>query len=513
MHGPHERTSEAPAPLLRAYSDPGILHLNALPVRSLLNASWDAPPSWFNTITSKMSDHCGKSAHDSLPSYASVAERRARKPRPVALRTSFISLLGLVALVYYLGALTTFGANEHHVYQPTAHPHVQSVFAAALAKCDAVAAPVGAPAQFHQRTRSERAEPAQQDVLIRNATVWTGLNGGNEVLEARDILLSNGIIKRISKTANNEFASASAKVIDAAGRWVTPGLVDMHVHLSVGALPALPGHDDVNSIGKNTNPYLRTIDGMNQHDVSFRKSLAGGITTGLVLPGSANSMGGQAFPIKYRQPSSHLPQDRLIEPPTSLAPLGQGKANSAASFDAETGLARNDSSSSWRYMKMACGENARRVYKMTRFDEAWDFRRTFAAARELKNKQDAFCDSAGPSRRSTEPVLRPRRWPTPSSQTTSSSRRSSHCCAARSSSTRTATPRSTLRRLCATRTSSSSPSRRSTTLTNRTSCRTCSSRRTATSPPPSPSSPPTPTTSSRRTLARPSPAPSWQRTM
>ncbi|GAC75374.1 hypothetical protein PANT_15c00040 [Moesziomyces antarcticus T-34] len=341
-----------------------------------------------------MSDHCGKSAHDSLPSYASVAERRARKPRSVALRTSFISLLGLVALVYYLGALTTFGANEHHVYQPTAHPHVQSVFAAALAKCDAVAAPVGAPARFHQRTRSERAEPAQQDVLIRNATVWTGLDGGNEVLEARDILLSKGIIKRISKTANNEFASASAKVIDAAGRWVTPGLVDMHVHLSVGALPALPGHDDVNSIGKNTNPYLRTIDGMNQHDVSFRKSLAGGITTGLVLPGSANSMGGQAFPIKYRQPSSHLPQHRLIEPPTSLAPLGQGKANSAASFDVETGLARNDSSSSWRYMKMACGENARRVYKMTRFDEAWDFRRTFAAARELKNKQDAFCDSA-----------------------------------------------------------------------------------------------------------------------
>ena len=332
-----------------------------------------------------------------LPSYAAAAP--ARKPRaPLSLRSSFLSLVGLVTLVYYLGALTTFSGTQHHVYQPSPHPHVQSVFSASLAKCDAIAAPVGPPANFHERKRSERAEADLQDVVIRNATLWTGNDDGNEVLHERDVLLSQGIIKRIAHTKDNEFlADAKVKVVDAAGRWVTPGLVDMHVHLSVGALPALPSDDDVNSIGKNTNPYLRTIDGMNQHDVSFHKSLAGGITTGLVLPGSANSMGGQAFPIKYRQPSSRLPQDRLIEPPTSLARLGQGKGadqSPALVHDVETGLHRNDSSSSWRYMKMACGENARRVYKITRFDEAWDFRRTFNAARELKNKQDAFCDSA-----------------------------------------------------------------------------------------------------------------------
>ncbi|SPO29208.1 uncharacterized protein UTRI_06157 [Ustilago trichophora] len=336
-------------------------------------------------------------ADATLPSYLAAP---ARQPRmPFTLRSSFLSLVGLVTLVYYLGALTTFDGTEHHVYQPSPHPHVQNVFAASLAKCDAISAPVGPPANFHDRKRSERAEANFQDVVIRNATLWTGNDDGNEVLHGRDVLLSQGIIKRIAKTEDNEFlADSKVKVVDAAGRWVTPGLVDMHVHLSVGALPALPGHDDVNSIGKNTNPYLRTIDGMNQHDVSFHKSLAGGITTGLVLPGSANSMGGQAFPIKYRQPSSRLPQDRLIEPPTSLARLGQGKGasseHSMQELDVETGLHRNDSSSSWRYMKMACGENARRVYKMTRFDEAWDFRRTFNAARDLKNKQDAFCDSA-----------------------------------------------------------------------------------------------------------------------
>lgn len=337
-----------------------------------------------------------------LPSYSSAAPVRKQRTL-LSLRSSFVSLLGFVALVYYFGVLTTFNGTQHHVYQPSPHPHIQSVFAASLAKCDAIDAPVGPPADFHKRTRSDRAEKNLQDVVIRNATLWTGNDGGNEVLHARDVLLSQGIIQRISHTKDNEFLSdahtaGKIKVVDAAGRWVTPGLVDMHVHLSVGAMPALPGHDDVNSIGKNTNPYLRTIDGMNQHDVSFRKSLAGGITTGLVLPGSANSMGGQAFPIKYRQPSSHLPQDRLIEPPTSLARLGQGKGDAAQHLaeehDMDTGLHRNDSSSSWRYMKMACGENARRVYKLTRFDEAWDFRRTFSAATALKTKQDAFCDSA-----------------------------------------------------------------------------------------------------------------------
>ncbi|KAJ1026294.1 hypothetical protein NDA16_002381 [Ustilago loliicola] len=348
----------------------------------------------------------GKSQLDTmLPSYSSAASApaAARKPRmPLTLRSSFLSLVGLVTLVYYLGALTTLNGTQHHVYQPSAHPHIQSVFAASLAKCDAIAAPAGPPAHFHKRTRSERAEANLQDVVIRNATLWTGNDGGNEVLHERDVLLSQGIIKNVSHTKDNAFFSHAGeadkvKVVDAAGRWVTPGLVDMHVHLAVGAVPALPGQDDTNSIGNNINPYLRTIDGMNQHDVSFRKSLAGGITTGLVLPGSANSMGGQAFPIKYRQPSSHLPQDRLIEPPTSLAKLGQGQGadqHFSHDYDIETGLYRNDSSSSWRYMKMACGENARRVYKITRFDEAWDFRRTFSAARDLKNKQDAFCDSA-----------------------------------------------------------------------------------------------------------------------
>ncbi|CDW98570.1 hypothetical protein [Sporisorium scitamineum] len=324
-----------------------------------------------------MSSSNDKSA---LPSYSSTAS--VRKSRvPLTLRTSLLSLLSLVGLVYYLGVLTTYRGAQHHVYQPSPHPHIQSIFSASLAK----------------------AEWDLQQVLIRNATLWTGNDHGHEVLHERDVLLSQGIIKRIAHTNDNEFLSETLKapvikVVDAAGRWVTPGLVDMHVHLSVGALPALNGHDNVNSIGKNTNPYLRTIDGMNQHDLSFRKSLAGGITTGLVLPGSANSIGGQAFPIKYRQPSSFLPQDRLIEPPTSLARLGQGKGSAGqhltTQHEVETGLHRNDSSSSWRYMKMACGENARRIYKMTRFDEAWDFRRTFSAARDLKNKQDAFCDSA-----------------------------------------------------------------------------------------------------------------------
>ena len=43
---------------------------------------------------------------------------------------------------------------------------------------------------------------------------------------------------------------------------------------------------------------------------------------------------------------------------------------------------------------MACGENARRLYGLNRMDEAWNFRRMFEQARKIKDKQDAFCESA-----------------------------------------------------------------------------------------------------------------------
>jgi imidazolonepropionase-like amidohydrolase len=81
------------------------------------------------------------------------------------------------------------------------------------------------------------------------------------------------------------------EVFDLNGAWVTPGIVDAHSHIGDGAAPALAGAEDTNSLKGTTQPWLRSLDGLNTHDDSYTTSIAGGVTTANVLPGSANAIG------------------------------------------------------------------------------------------------------------------------------------------------------------------------------------------------------------------------------
>jgi hypothetical protein len=67
--------------------------------------------------------------------------------------------------------------------------------------------------------------------------------------------------------------------------------VDPHSHLGDASLPALDGAVDDNSLKGTIQPWLRSVDGLNTHDDSYALSIAGGVTTALVLPGSANAIG------------------------------------------------------------------------------------------------------------------------------------------------------------------------------------------------------------------------------
>ena len=71
----------------------------------------------------------------------------------------------------------------------------------------------------------------------------------------------------------------------------TPEL--QHSHLGVDAQPSLSGTDDTNSRARPIQPQLHTIDAINAHDLAYRRTVAGGVTTTLVLPGSANNIGGE----------------------------------------------------------------------------------------------------------------------------------------------------------------------------------------------------------------------------
>lgn len=77
-------------------------------------------------------------------------------------------------------------------------PHVRVPLHAAdtLAKCRSLSVKPAPPPGFSSRTQSDRYEPGTSSVLIRNASIWTGLNNGEDVVHG-DILLENGLIKSI----------------------------------------------------------------------------------------------------------------------------------------------------------------------------------------------------------------------------------------------------------------------------------------------------------------------------
>ncbi|MEJ2884078.1 amidohydrolase family protein [Pedobacter sp. GR22-6] len=131
------------------------------------------------------------------------------------------------------------------------------------------------------------AKPLKQEaVLLKNATVWTSEKEG--ILENTDILLENGKIKAIGKN----LAAGSARIIDATGKHITPGLIDEHSHIA--------GTGGINEGAQASSAEVRIADIINSEDVNIYRQLAGGVTTSHILHGSANPVGGQAQLIKLR---------------------------------------------------------------------------------------------------------------------------------------------------------------------------------------------------------------------
>ncbi|KAI0639278.1 carbohydrate esterase family 9 protein [Trametes polyzona] len=247
-----------------------------------------------------------------------------------------------------------------------------------LDKCQLLSVKPGPPADFHTRTHSDRFVPGTPPTLITNASIWTGRANGLEVVHG-DLLLHGGIIRRVGhlqQSALDEFVDL--KRIDAKGRWVSPGIVDLHSHIGVGSSPELDGADDTNSFKGPVQPWLRALDALNTHDDSYRTSIAGGVTTSLLLPGSANAIGGQGIIIKLRPPTDRSPTGMLLENPY------------------ETNRTVYDPAVAFRYrqMKHACGENPHSIYGFTRMDTTWAFREAYEKARQIKQSQDEFCSKA-----------------------------------------------------------------------------------------------------------------------
>jgi len=110
------------------------------------------------------------------------------------------------------------------------------------------------------------------------------------------VLLRNGKIAAIGKNLN---ASPNARIIDATGKYVMPGIIDCHSHSML---------DTINEGTLAVTSMVRTRDVLNVTDVDLYRELAGGVTTLNLLHGSANPIGGlnTVVKIKYGRPAEEF---------------------------------------------------------------------------------------------------------------------------------------------------------------------------------------------------------------
>src|SRR6266849_1807894 len=130
------------------------------------------------------------------------------------------------------------------------------------------------------------APPSHNEVLIKNAVVMTVTRGN---VQNGSVYIKNGKVAAVGKEVN---APSTATVIDAGGKYLTPGIIDSHSHIALD--------DDVNEATSPITPQMMMIDAFDYQDKAIYRGLAGGVTTSLLLHGSANMIGGQAVVIKHK---------------------------------------------------------------------------------------------------------------------------------------------------------------------------------------------------------------------
>jgi imidazolonepropionase-like amidohydrolase len=193
--------------------------------------------------------------------------------------------------------------------------------------------------------------------VIRNVTILTA---AGPTIANGAILLRDGKIAAVGQTVD---APADAVVVDGAGKYLTPGLIDTHSHLGVYAAPGIAALSDGNEATNPVTAHVWAEHSVWPQDPQFPRNLMGGITTLQVLPGSANLIGGRSVVLK-------------VVPSRTV----QGMKFP----DAKYGL------------KMACGENPKRVYRTrgpsTRMGNVAGYRAAWIGAETYRRKWDKWLE-------------------------------------------------------------------------------------------------------------------------
>ena len=135
-------------------------------------------------------------------------------------------------------------------------------------------------------------KPSQDNLLFKNATVWTNEKAG--VLTATDVAISNGKILAVGQNliGSEIFSKETFQEVDATGKHLTSGIIDEHSHIAIDR--------GVNEGTQASSAEVSIANVIKSNDINIYRQLSGGVTTAQLLHGSANPIGGQSAIIKFR---------------------------------------------------------------------------------------------------------------------------------------------------------------------------------------------------------------------
>lgn len=192
-----------------------------------------------------------------------------------------------------------------------------------------------------------------ETTLITNARI---IDGTGKEIQSGSILITDGKITSIGTDVTGD----TSLTIDAGGKYVTPGIIDIHSHLGNYPSPSVHAHGDGNEVTSPITSEVYAEHGVWPQDPGFDEALQGGVTTLHVLPGSANLFGGRGVTLR-NTPVRTVQEMKFPDAPYTL--------------------------------KMACGENPKRVYGNkggpgSRMGNVAGYRKNWIKAQDYKKKRD-----------------------------------------------------------------------------------------------------------------------------
>jgi len=171
------------------------------------------------------------------------------------------------------------------------------------------------------------------DTLIRGAVV---LDGVGRRIDNADVLLRDGKIAAVG----HGLSAANATVINAGGRWVTPGIIDVHSHNGVFGLPYTSGDLESSDVAELSDPNAADTwieHAVNPEDPAFPVALRSGVTTLQILPGSTPLFSGRSVILKP-VPAADV---RAMKFPGAVQGLKMACGENPKSYFGEKGRAPN----------------------------------------------------------------------------------------------------------------------------------------------------------------------------